>query len=177
MASAPAVSISQAVTPAQIRDVQDLFREYADWAFTLTAHLDETPPTYEGVEEELATLPGIYAPPTGRLLLATVDGRPAGCIALKGSEPGTCELKRLYVRPAFRGQAIGQKLVAALLAAARAEGYRRIVLDSHRAMTTAHRIYEAAGFQRVAAPPDFPEVLKPLVVFMEMALEQREPVA
>lgn len=173
----PAIAIAQVVAPAQIRDVQDLFREYTDWAFTLTADLDETPPTYEGFEEELASLPGIYAPPGGRLLLATVDGRPAGCIALKGHGAGTGELKRLYVRPEFRGEAIGRKLVGALLAEARTEGYRRIVLDSHRAMTAAHRIYEAAGFHRVAAPADFPEKLKPVVVFMEMALEQPEPVA
>ncbi len=173
----PAVAISQVVAPAQIQSVQDLFREYTDWAFTLTADLDETPPTYEGFEAELASLPGIYAPPAGRLLLATVDGRPAGCIALKGHDGGICELKRLYVRPGFRGQAIGEQLLAALLAEARAEGYLRIVLDSHRSMAAAHRIYEAAGFHRVTAPADFPEQLKPIVVFMEMALEQPEPVA
>jgi putative acetyltransferase len=172
-----AVAVSQVVTPAQIRDVKDLFREYTDWAFTLTAHLDETPRTYEGFEAELASLPGIYAPPAGRVLLATVDGRPVGCIALKGHDAATCEFKRLYVRPDSRGQAIGQKLVAALLTEARAVGYRRIVLDSHRAMTAAHGIYEAAGFRRVATPPDFPEALKPLVVFMEMALEEPESVA
>ena len=172
----PAVAISQAVSPAQIRDVQDLFREYTDWAFTLTADLDDTPPTFEGFEAELASLPGIYGPPTGRLMLATVDGRPAGCIALKSHDAATSELKRLYVRPAFRGQAIGQKLVAALVTEASAEGYRRIVLDSHRAMTAAHRIYEAAGFRRVPAPADFPEQLKPIVVFMEMALDLRAPV-
>jgi putative acetyltransferase len=74
------------------------------------------------------------------------------------------------VRPAFRGQAIGQKLIATLLTEARAEGYVRIVLDSHRSMTAAHGIYEAAGFRRVAAPADFPAALKPLVVFMEIAL-------
>jgi GNAT superfamily N-acetyltransferase len=173
----PVVAISQVVTPAQIRDVQDLFREYTDWAFTLTADLDDTPPTFEGFEAELASLPGIYGPPTGRLLLATIDGRPAGCIAFRGHGAGTCELKRLYVRPGFRGQAIGQKLVAVLLTEGRAEGYGRIVLDSHRSMTAAHRIYEAAGFRRVSAPPDFPEALKPIVVFMELALEQPEPVA
>lgn len=176
MTEDPAVAISQAATPAAIRDVQVLFREYTDWSFTLTAGLDETPPTFEGFEEELASLPGIYAPPAGRLLLATVDGQPAGCIALKGHGAGTCELKRLYVRLAFRGRAIGQMLVAALLTEARAEGYVRIVLDSHRSMTAAHGIYEAAGFRRVPAPPDFPQALKPIVVFMEMALHMPEPV-
>ena len=126
------------------------------------------PPTFDGFEEELATLPGIYAPPTGRLLLAAVDGRPAGCVALKGHDGGTGELKRLYVRPTFRGQAIGQRLVRALIAEARAAGYRRLVLDSHISMTRAHEIYLAAGFRKVATPADFPETLKPIVVFMEL---------
>lgn len=164
------VAISQADTPAAIRDVQALFREYTDWAFTLTAKLDEAPPTFEGFEEELASLPGIYAPPDGRLLLATVGGRPAGCIALKPHDAETAELKRLYVSPAFRGRSIGQGLVAALVGGARTAGYGRIVLDSHVSMTAAHDIYRQAGFRTVDPPADFPDVLKPIVVFMEMDL-------
>lgn len=167
---ADAVAIAQADTPAAIRDVRSLFREYTDWAFTLTATLDDVPPTFEGFEDELASLPGIYAPPAGRLLLATVDGRPAGCIALKPHDADTSELKRLYVSPAFRGRAIGERLVSALISGARAAGYRRIVLDSHMSMTSAHEIYRRAGFRTVDAPDDFPAVLKPIVVFMEMEL-------
>jgi putative acetyltransferase len=162
------LSIAQVGTPSEIRDVADLFREYTAWAFTLTADSPEVPPTFEGFEAELATLPGIYAPPTGCLLLATVDGGPAGCIALKGHDRETAELKRLYVRPAYRGQAIGQHLMAALIDKARREGYRRIVLDSHISMTKAHEIYMSAGFRKVATPVDFPEALRPVVVFMEL---------
>jgi carbonic anhydrase len=169
-ADAQAVVISQADMPVAIRHVQSLFREYTDWSFTLTAGLAAVPPTFEGFQEELASLPGIYALPRGRLLLATVDGRPAGCIALKPHDGETAELKRLYVRPAFRGRAIGQRLVATLIAEARTTGYRRIVLDSHEAMTNAHEIYRQAGFRTVEAPADFPEVLKPIVVFMELDL-------
>lgn len=166
-----AVAITQADTPAAIRDVQALFREYTDWAFTLTAGLDETPPTYEGFEAELASLPGPYAFPAGSLLLATVDGRPAGCIALKPHDGHVAELKRLYVSPVFRGRAIGPALVGALIAGARSAGYRRIVLDSHEAMTNAHAIYRQAGFRTIEAPADFPAVLKPIVVFMELDLD------
>ena len=169
-AQAEVVAISRAETRAAIRDIVALFREYTDWAFTLTSTLAETPPTFEGFEEELASLPGIYAPPAGRLLLATVDGRPAGCIALKPHDRDTAELKRLYVSPTFRGRAIGERLVAALIAGARDAGYRRIVLDSHVSMTRAHDIYRQAGFRTVDAPADFPEVLKPIVVFMELDL-------
>ena len=169
-AEAEAIAIAQAETPAAIRDVQALFREYTDWAFTLTATLAEAPPTFEGFEEELASLPGVYAPPAGRLLLATVDGRAAGCIALKPHDGGIAELKRLYVSPTFRGRAIGERLVEALIAGARTAGYRRIVLDSHVSMTRAHDIYRQAGFRTVDAPDGFPEVLKPIVVFMEMDL-------
>ena len=164
------IAISQVSTPSQIRDVQDLFREYTGWAFRVTADVPDVPPTFDGFEEELAGLPGIYAPPDGRLRLAALDGRPAGCVALRSHGGGVGELKRLYVRPAFRGQAIGQRLVGALIAEARAAGYRRMVLDSHLSMTKAHEIYRAAGFRTIDTPADFPETLKPIVVFMELAL-------
>lgn len=165
------LAIGQVGTESEIRDVADLFREYTAWAFTLTADSPEVPPTFGGFEAELASLPGIYAPPAGRLLLATVDGGPAGCIALKGHDAETAELKRLYVRPAYRGQSIGQRLCAALVVEARGQGYRRIVLDSHISMTKAHEIYMASGFRKVPTPVDFPEALKPVVVFMELDLD------
>lgn len=163
------LAISQVGTPSEIRDVQEMLREYTAWAFTLTAESDRAP-TFQGLEEELATLPGIYAPPVGRLLLAVDDGRPAGCIALKGHDAETAELKRLYVRPAFRGKELGRRLVETLVEEARVSGYRRVILDSHISMTKAHAIYLAAGFRNVGPPPDFPEMLLPIVVFMELDL-------
>lgn len=164
-----AVSITQAVTETQIEAVRELVREYTAWAFTLAADSDKAP-TFQGLEAELATLPGVYATPTGRLLLATQDGTPAGCVCLKGHDATTCELKRLYVRPTMRGQNLGQRLVSMLVEEARRSGYRRMVLDSHKSMTKAHELYRAAGFRDVSAPNDFPEELKPIVVFMELDL-------
>ena len=164
------LAISQVSTPSEIQNVQELLREYTAWAFTLTAGSDQAP-TFHGLEQELATLPGIYAPPTGCLLLAMQDGQSAGCIALKGHDATTGELKRLYVRPAFRGKNIGRQLVAALIAEARKFGYQRLILDSHISMTKAHEIYMAAGFRKVNTPSDFPEALKPIAVFMELAIE------
>ena len=115
------LGISQVKTDAQITAAQELFREYTAWAFTLTAGSDQAP-TFQGLEEELATLPGVYAPPAGRLLLAMQAGQPAGCICLKGHNATTCELKRLYVRPTFRGLHIGWQLVNRLVKEARQAG-------------------------------------------------------
>jgi GNAT superfamily N-acetyltransferase len=163
------LTISQVKSDTQIGAVQELFREYTAWAFTLTADSDRAP-TFQGLEEELATLPGIYTPPTGRLLLARYGDEPAGCVCLKGHDATTSELKRLYVRPRFRGLNIGRQLVNRLVEEARRSGYERIVLDSHRSMEKAHALYEGVGFERVGTPADFPEALKPVVVFMECDL-------
>jgi GNAT superfamily N-acetyltransferase len=162
------LTISQVNSEAEIVAVQELMREYATWAFTLIPGSNEAP-TWEGFDEELATLPGIYAPP-GRLLLAMQDGKPAGCVCLKAHDANTSELKRLYVRPIFRGQNIGQQLVKILVKEARQSRYQRIVLDSHASMKKAHAIYLEVGFRLVSAPNDFPEELKPVVVFMECDL-------
>lgn len=163
------LTILQATSEAEIVAVRELIREYTTWGFTTIPGSNQAP-TFEGLDEELATLPGIYAPPAGRLLLAMQNGQPAGCVCLKGHDTTTSELKRLYVRPSFRGQNIGQQLVNRLVEEARQCRYQRIVLDSHGSMTKAHAIYEAAGFRRVNAPEGFPEHLKPIVVFMVCAL-------
>lgn len=163
------ITIAQANEPDRVQAVRDLMREYTSWALTIEDASDEAP-TFQGLEAELATLPGIYQPPAGSLLIATCDSEPAGCVALKRVDATTSELKRMYVRPQFRGKRIGQRLVSVLVAGARALGYERIVLDSHATMTNAHAIYSDVGFRYVDAPVDFPEALKPVVVFMEMYL-------
>lgn len=163
------LTISQVYSEVEIAAVRELLREYATWAFTLVPGSNKTP-AWEGFDTELATLPGIYAPPAGRLLLAMQDGQPAGCVCLKRHDAADSELKRLYVCPTFRGQNIGQRLVNRLVEEARQSGYQRIVLDSHISMKTAHAIYQEAGFRLVSAPVDFPEDLRPMVVFMECDL-------
>jgi GNAT superfamily N-acetyltransferase len=163
------LTISQVNSEAEIAAVRELMREYATWAFTLVPGSNKSP-AWEGFDEELATLPGIYAPPAGRLLLAMQDGQPAGCVCLKRHDATTSELKRLYVRPTFRGQNIGQQLVKMLIEEARQSRYQRIVLDSHISMEKAHAIYQEVGFRLANAPDDFPENLKPIVVFMECDL-------
>jgi carbonic anhydrase len=96
-----------------------------------------------------------------------VNDQPAGCAALKRFDDITCELKRLYVRPDKRGHAIEQRLIVQVLDDARKSGYKRVILSSHIAMSKAHELYLSIGFRTVNTPDDFPEELKPFVVFME----------
>ena len=163
------LTISQVSTPSEIQSAQELLREYTAWTFTFTGDSDQAP-AFQGLEKELATLPGIYAPPTGCLLLALQDDQAAGCIALKGHDATTGELKRLYVRPAFRGRGIGQQLVAAAIAEARKVGYQRLILDTHISLTKAQELYAAAGFRKVDTPSNHPEEFKPFAVFMELTM-------
>src|SRR4051795_7426383 len=116
--------IIQARTAPQIEQARALFLEYgASLGFSLC---------FQSFDQELAALPGDYAPPSGRLLLAEVEAQPAGCVALHALEngDGVCEMKRLYVRPAFRGQQLGRRLVEEAVSAARGIGYKRMRLDT-----------------------------------------------
>ena len=122
---------------------------------------------FQGFAEELATLPGKYAPPDGRLLVGQCDGQPVACVALRKFAEGICEMKRLYVRPAFRGRGFARQLARAAIDAAREAGYRAIKLDTLASMTAAVRLYESLGFRRTAAYYDNP---LPDVVYFELLL-------
>jgi putative acetyltransferase len=124
--------------PDRLPAVRELFREYAS---SLGIDL-----SFQAFDRELAELPGAYGERLGLLLLALVDGREAGCVALRDRGGGTAELKRLYVRPAFRGLGLGRRLTLETLASARALGHRRVVLDTLPTMDAAHRLYESLGF-------------------------------
>jgi N-acetylglutamate synthase-like GNAT family acetyltransferase len=162
------VTISQ-ISSRQLEAVREMMREYFDWAFSLEDGSEEAP-TFQNSETELENLPGIYAPPQGRFLIAEVDGEICGTVALKPINEQTGELKRLYVKPGARGHGLGVRLVNELIREAREIGYARIILDSHRSMASAHAVYRALGFRNVEPPDDFPESLKAKVVFMEMRL-------
>lgn len=130
--------------------VRELFREYVSapgWEASFATYLSQ-----QGFEDELANLHGVYAPPAARLLLARVDGTPAGCIAFKALEPpDICEMKRLYVRPEFRALGVGRQLVEAIIHDAAASGYRRMRLDTLPSMRSAQRLYHAVGFREIPA--------------------------
>jgi len=133
----------QAESVAQIAQARDLFLEYAK---SLNFDL-----CFQSFDEELAGLPGGYAPPDGRLLLADYQGQLAGCVALHKLEVDICEMKRLYLRPQFRGKGIGRMLTEAVIAEARKIGYRRMRLDTvEPVMKDAVALYRRFGFREIS---------------------------
>jgi GNAT superfamily N-acetyltransferase len=150
----------EARTPVDIGHVRRLFRAYADWL--------EVDLCFQGFERELAELPGCYAAPAGRLVIARVGGEVVGCVGLRPLEPGVCEMKRLWVEPGFAGRGIGRSLAETIVAAARQIGYRRMRLDTIPArMPAAQHLYAALGFQEIPAYYHNP---LPGVVMLELEL-------
>jgi putative acetyltransferase len=137
------IEIRESIDTAAVETVRGLFREYQE---ALGVDL-----SFQDFETELRTLPGDYAPPRGRLLLALADGVPAGCVAMRPLTSDTCEMKRLYVRPEHRASGLGRQLAERLIAEARSIGYQRMCLDTLPTMSGAQRLYERLGFKEI--PP------------------------
>lgn len=133
----------QAESQEQIAAIRELFLEYGQsLSFSLC---------FQSFDKELAGLPGDYAPPDGRLLLATSEGQAAGCVALHRIEDGICEMKRLYVRPQFRGKGLGKALAERVINEARAIGYEKLRLDTVESeMRAAVAMYRQLGFREIA---------------------------
>ncbi len=157
------LEILQASSPAHIQTARELFNQYAT---SLDFDL-----CFQNFEQELASLPGDYAPPEGRLLLAFWEGEPIGCGALhkyaKGDDT-VCEMKRLYVKPENRGYGIGMALADRLIREAREIGYRRMLLDTiPQSMAAAVKMYRALGFREIASYRPNPV---PGAIFLELQL-------
>jgi putative acetyltransferase len=160
-----ALQIEQASTPGQISLARTLFQEYgASLGFSLC---------FQNFDKELAGLPGDYAPPHGRLLIAYLDSEAAGCVALHRFEPGIAEMKRLYVRPAFRGKRVGLALANAVIEAAREVGYERMRLDTVPSeMADAVKMYRRLGFREIAPYRANPQ---PGTLYFEVDLAASQP--
>jgi len=154
------VTIVDACTPDLIETARTLFQEYAD---SIGVDL-----CFQGFAEELKTLPGKYAPPSGGLFIALVDGEAAGCAALRPLEPpASAELKRLYVRRSCRGQGVGRLLTLKAIERAREAGYASVRLDTLASMKDAQRLYRAMGFREIPAYTFNPI---PDAIYMELNL-------
>jgi putative acetyltransferase len=133
----------RAESAAHVAQARELFQEYAQ---SLGVNL-----CFQNFEQELAGLPGHYAPPGGRLLLAEYDGQLAGCVALHKWEDGVCEMKRLYLRPSFRGKGLGRAMAETIVVEARSIGYQRMRLDTiEPLMKDAVEMYRKLGFREIA---------------------------
>jgi putative acetyltransferase len=143
----PEIRLVVADKPPLTDAARELFREYAR-----SLHVDLC---FQNFDDELAALPGEYSAPSGQLLLALVDGEPAACAAMRGLNDvdyaNACEMKRLYVRPAFRRLGLGRLLAQSLLDEARHAGYSAMLLDTLDDMEAARGLYAALGFEEI--PP------------------------
>lgn len=162
MPASTSITIAPAHFPEDVDAVRRFFAEYID---SLGIDL-----SFQGAAAELEGLPGKYAPPGGAILLARdAAGHVQGCVALRPwAPPGTCEIKRLYVRPAARGQALGRRLAETVIELARQAGYTRVLLDTLATMHVALRLYAQLGFETVAAYYDNP---LPGTVYMALDLD------
>jgi putative acetyltransferase len=157
------LTIFQAESAAQLAEARELFREYA---LSLNFSL-----CFQNFDRELAELPGDYSPPEGRLLLAEFRGDTAGCVALHKWNPGICEMKRLYLRPRFRGKGLGRVLAETVIADARQIGYLRMRLDTvEPVMADAVTMYRKLGFRPIAPYRANP---MPGTLYLELELERR----
>lgn len=138
--------ISPAITQSHLDEVRTLFKEYAEW---MNYEL-----CFDSFEKEMADLPGEYAPPDGALLVAVVDGKIAGCIALRKYGDKTCEMKRLWVKKEYRNLKIGYQLINETIKIAKSSNYKEMVLETTEIMEKALSIYKRFGFKVVSVKQD-----------------------
>jgi GNAT superfamily N-acetyltransferase len=169
----PRIDILNATNRYQLDSVRSLIRTFVGWhrqrhhedLALINEYFDEV-----AFEEELATLPGKYASPKGRLLLALLDGQRAGCGALRQIDAQTCEMKRMFVYPQFQGRGVGRALAETLIREAKVAGYSTIRLDTSFRQTEAIHLYQSLGFQRIDPYYEVSTEMQNWLVFMELSL-------
>lgn len=165
--------ILEATTSTELDDVRALMRAFVVWhreRHTEDIALIDRYFDQRAFDEELAGLPGKYARPKGRLLIAYHGGRPAGCVALRDLGEGNCEMKRMFVPASFRGKGIGRALASRIIAEATESGHARMLLDTSKRQSEAILLYERAGFRRIPPYYDLAEDVKDWLVFFELNL-------
>jgi len=166
--------ISEARTEWQLEGARALMRDFVRWHYTRHheyRHLIDTYFDPAKFEAELAALPGDFAAPRGRLLVAEEDGAVAGCVALRDLGDGACEMKRMFVDSAFQGRGIGLALAEAIVSAGREIGYRIMRLDTGPKQVEAQQLYQRLGFRRVEPYYDPGAQMRDWLVFMERDLQ------
>jgi putative acetyltransferase len=166
--------ISQATTPDELDGIRRLMRDLVTWHQTRHAQYRDLIDKYfdpAAFETELANLPGHFAPPRGRLLIAKIGPQVVGCVALHDLGDGNCEMKRMFVDSAHHGEGIGQALGARIIKEARLIGYRLMRLDTGPLQKEALGLYTRFGFRKVE--PYYPQDqdMRSWLIFMEMDLE------
>jgi ribosomal protein S18 acetylase RimI-like enzyme len=167
------IEIVEAKTAGELDAVRGLIREFLAWhreRHTEDLALIDRYFDRAEFEAELAGLPGKYASPKGRLLLACKEGEAAGCVALRDLGDGVSEMKRMFIPTRFRGAKIGRALADRVLREARAAGYRSMRLDTSHRQKEAIGLYESAGFARIEPYYDLPQEMREWLVFMELKL-------
>lgn len=167
------LTILPAITSSQLAQVSSLMRSFVGWLrgrYDQEVWFIDDYFNHQSFESELASLPGEYARPSGRLLLARYRGEPAGCVAMRPLEKQTCEMKRMFVHPDFQGKRIGRRLAETLIEEARKAGYRRIILDTGIRQVEAQRLYHRLGFEKIEPYYEIPEKVKSMLVFMALYL-------
>ena len=169
----PGVHVAEATTPVQVDQVRELVRAFVAWhrdRHTEDLALVDRYFSEGDLEAELGGLPGAYAPPRGRLLLATYDGEPAGCVALRPLAGTSCEMKRMFVPDRYRGLGVGRALAEAVLAAAREAGYREMWLDTSIRQVEALGLYASMGFVPAEPYHELPAEMVGWLVFRRLVL-------
>jgi putative acetyltransferase len=170
-------TICKATSPEQLTEVRKLLRAFLEWHRQRhRAELDLIDQYFDPVlfETELNSLPGEFAPPKGRLLLARVHGRPAGCVALRDLGSGACEMKRMFVYAEYHGKGIGRALTEAIIQAAKEISYTIMRLDTGAGKIEAQSLYRSMGFRTIPPYYDLPDDLRAWLVFMELDLKMKQ---
>ena len=167
------VQIIEAQADQHVAQAASLIRDFISWCRTRYRERPWFVDSYlqsGDFEEELSSLAQMYAPPGGALLLALVDRRPAGCVALRTLSDGICEMKRLFVCAEHQGLGVGRQLTEALIDLARRRGFSTMRLDTGDLQTEAHALYRSLGFVPIPPYYECPDRLRKHLVFMELAL-------